>query len=100
MEDKRRQEIWCHNCNNHVQFTLDISLSGNFRLHCPNCMHEHRRMVRDGVITEGRWDVSATALNSATSNITYTQYSSYNTTGSATSWLANSWANTSSITGY
>lgn len=56
MARRRRQELWCHACDHHVQFICDLSLDGNHVLHCPNCGHEHCRVVKDGVITDIRWD--------------------------------------------
>jgi DNA-binding sugar fermentation-stimulating protein len=50
-----RQELHCHECQRYVQFALDVSLNGNHVLHCPNCGHEHCRVVRDGKITDIRW---------------------------------------------
>ena len=56
MARRRRQELYCHACDKHVQFICDLSLDGNHVLHCPNCEHEHCRVVKDGVITDDRWD--------------------------------------------
>lgn len=57
MEERiEKQEIYCHNCNRYVQFPMDLSLNGNHVLLCPNCKHEHCRVVKDGVITGERWD--------------------------------------------
>lgn len=51
-----RQELYCHWCSRYVQFELDITVNGNYVLDCPNCGHQHCRVVRDGVITDVRWD--------------------------------------------
>lgn len=56
MSRRRRQELYCHACDHHVQFVCDLSLDGNHVLNCPNCGHEHCRVVKDGVITDIRWD--------------------------------------------
>jgi len=53
---KERQELWCHECQRYVQFDIDVSLNGNHVIICPNCGHEHCRVVKDGVVTEVRWD--------------------------------------------
>jgi hypothetical protein len=53
---KERQELWCHECRNYVQFDIDIEQNGNHIIICPKCGHEHCRVVRDGVITETRWE--------------------------------------------
>ena len=52
---KEKQELHCHECNRYVQFDIDMELNGNHVLNCPNCGHEHCRVVKDGVITEDRW---------------------------------------------
>lgn len=57
MSDIRRQELHCHECNQYVQFNIDFELDGNHILNCPNCGHEHCRVVNNGVITGDRWDV-------------------------------------------
>jgi hypothetical protein len=51
-----RQEIHCHNCGMYVRFDIDMSLDGNHVLECPVCGHEHCRVVKNGVVTEDRWD--------------------------------------------
>jgi len=53
---KERQELWCHDCSKYVQFDIDVSLNGNHVIVCPNCKHEHCRVVKDGKVTEVRWD--------------------------------------------
>ena len=54
--DIRKQELHCHACDRYVQFEIDVELDGNHVLNCPNCGHEHCRVVKDGVITDARWD--------------------------------------------
>lgn len=99
-----RQELWCHDCEHYVQFTVDLSLNGNHVLNCPNCGHEHCRVVENGRITDIRWDsrngrnqrvyyVSAsTATFSSTS--TYTTYSSSSATTNGDPFLYMAWMNT------
>ena len=50
-----KQELWCHECERYVQFDIDLSLNGNHVIVCPNCGHEHCRVVENGIITEARW---------------------------------------------
>ena len=52
---KVRTEIYCHECDNYVRFTLDKSLNGNHVVTCPKCGHEHCRVVKDGEVTGDRW---------------------------------------------
>lgn len=55
MTDRRQEELWCHGCSHYVQFMLDYDLDGRHLLNCPNCGHEHYRIVRRGQITAERW---------------------------------------------
>jgi DNA-directed RNA polymerase subunit RPC12/RpoP len=67
-----RQEIHCHNCGKYVQFDIDLELDGNHVLKCPECDHEHCRVVKDGIITEERWDSRNGVGNVFVTNITIT----------------------------
>jgi len=53
---KERQELWCHECQRYVQFDIDVELNGEHVIVCPNCKHEHCRVVENGRVTEVRWD--------------------------------------------
>lgn len=55
MPDKRREELHCHNCDQYVQFMLDYDLDGSHILNCPNCGHQHYRIIEKGRITAQRW---------------------------------------------
>lgn len=77
-----RQELHCHNCDKYVQFDIDTALNGNHVLVCPNCKHEHCRVVDNGKITDVRWE--SRNLNLATYTvssytITTSSASTYNT---------------------
>jgi hypothetical protein len=102
----RRQEIYCHNCDNYVQFDIDMGLNGNHVLECPKCGHEHCRVVVDGEITGDRWDsrngntyTVSTATMSYSSNSTWVVYAqnsssiNYTVTYSAPAYLYDSWMN-------
>lgn len=51
-----RQELYCHECGRYVQFDVDVELDGKHVLTCPVCRHEHCRVVRNGQVTDERWD--------------------------------------------
>lgn len=53
---KIKTEIYCHECGNYVQFTLDKELDGNHIIKCPKCGHEHCRVIKNGEVTHDRWD--------------------------------------------
>lgn len=94
---KQRQEIHCHECERYVQFEIDLDLDGNHVLECPNCGHEHCRVVRKGVITGIRWDSrngptipiyhTGTTMTSIVITTTWTDSAT-----SASWFIANSWA--------
>jgi hypothetical protein len=70
---RRRQELWCHECEHYVQFVCDLSRDGNHVLNCPNCDHEHCRVVKDGKITDIRWDQrNGPTIRIATSSTAFT----------------------------
>jgi DNA-directed RNA polymerase subunit RPC12/RpoP len=74
------QELYCHNCGRYVQFSIDLSLNGNHVIVCPNCGHEHCRVVKDGIITDDRWDSrnsTVTYITNCTSS-TVSTWSTYN----------------------
>jgi hypothetical protein len=86
-----RQEIHCHACNRYVQFPIDLSLDGRHVLNCPNCGHEHCRVVTKGKITEERWDqrngnimptyvISSFVITQSTTSTTSTYLTWYSTT--------------------
>lgn len=93
-----RQELWCHDCERYVQFNLDLSLDGNHVLNCPNCGHEHCRVIKDGKITDIRWDSRNGPTYRGMANVTFTVSSTYTTTSSTNIFLYQSWANTTTGT--
>lgn len=66
-----KQELHCHNCNRYVQFELDLAINGNHVLNCPNCGHQHYRVVCNGRITGDRW-ASANGGTYAVQSLGYT----------------------------
>ncbi len=87
------QEIHCHACNRTVRFELDLSLNGNHVLKCPQCGHEHCRVVKDGKITGDRW----AQRNGPTLYIT-TAYITVSTAAYTDVFLRDSWLGTASGT--
>lgn len=87
-----RQELWCHECQKYVQFNLDMELDGNHVLECPNCGHEHCRVVRGGRVTGDRWDSrNGPAMYVSTSYLSYSSTSTADSSKSGSSYLADSW---------
>lgn len=94
-----RQELYCHNCNRYVQFNVPAE-NGRMVVVCPNCKHEHYRIVRNGVIAEDRWGSSQAPVMYSTNNVTSsasfiaTYSTSSATTSSSSGFVLQSWLNT------
>ena len=88
------QELHCHACGRYVQFRLDLSINGNHVLNCPNCGHEHCRVVRDGKITDIRWDSRNQTIRISPNVISTTTYSVTTSGATTISWAGFSVAST------
>lgn len=101
-----RSELHCHECGQYVQFNLDVSINGNHVLNCPNCGHEHCRVVKDGKVSDTRWAsrngggssnnvIMVTGATATSTSMTTWANGGSNSTGvSASSFMYTSWANT------
>lgn len=90
-----RQELWCHECSRYVVFEMDEDLSGDLTVICPNCGHEHYRVVVNGEITEVRWASSGGGAFTTTG--LYSSTTSWTATVSNT-FITASWHNTANLT--
>lgn len=53
------QEFYCGECQGYFVVRLNMSLNFEALIQCPQCGHEHRRVIKDGEIYEkGRHTVS------------------------------------------
>lgn len=101
-----KQELYCHDCGNYVQFDIDMSLNGNHVLNCPECGHEHCRVVKNGIITSERWDsrnglqyyIVPTYTMTTSSTSTFDSYSGTSGTSDGSTFLYESWMNTTTGT--
>lgn len=51
------QEFYCGECSGYFLVRLNMALNHGIMVCCPKCGHEHRRVIKDGVIYEnGRYD--------------------------------------------
>lgn len=88
-----QQELYCHGCDKYVQFPVDMDMDGNHVFECPNCGHEHCRVVKDGKITSVRWDRrNGPTIPVQTRYITYSYQSITDTSTSSSTFLKASWA--------
>ncbi len=98
-----RQELYCHGCEQYVQFDVDTSLNGNHVLNCPRCGHRHYRLVENGRITGIRWSPAQPRYMVSASTITTMGTSAWDTYHSTASGanqylLMQSWMNTTTRT--
>jgi hypothetical protein len=78
-----------------VQFDIDLDLDGNHVLTCPNCGHEHCRVVKGGRITGIRWDRrNGPRIVVPQNTVTYSTNSTYNI--NYNQFLNGAWLNTAS----
>jgi len=97
-----KQELHCHNCDRYVQFDIDPDMDGNFVIKCPNCGHEHCRVVKNGMILD---DNVVTYLVSTSSTYSYFDYITTDNSTAAYSadidvFYRQLWANTTCSTNY
>jgi len=92
--EKEKQELYCHECGMYVQFELDLGLNGNHVLKCPNCNHEHCRVVKNGKITDERWDSRNNTYSVSYATFSTSSLCLYST--DSTGYMVGSWFNSSS----
>lgn len=51
-----RTDMLCTECRKNFIAQLDMGVDGNHVMECPYCGHEHCRVVKNGAVTEERWD--------------------------------------------
>lgn len=49
-------EFYCQECDHYIYVWLNLKLSGNHVMNCPNCKHKHYRVVKNGVISSDRFN--------------------------------------------
>ena len=88
------QEFYCGECSGYFVVRLNIALNHEAEIVCPNCGHEHCRVVRNGIITEARWD----RRNGGYANFNaqyYTTGVAYSSSSVYTTYVVNSGSNAS-----
>ena len=53
---REKFQFHCTECSKYFDFLLNTALNGNYRIHCPNCGHIHYRTLKNGDITDTRFD--------------------------------------------
>ncbi len=56
MDNKVVEEFYCATsgggCGGFITVRINMALNGVFELVCPKCGHQHRRAVKDGILTD------------------------------------------------
>lgn len=52
---RQKFEFYCTSCCKYFDVKLNLSLNGNYRIHCPTCDHTHYREIKNGEITDIRF---------------------------------------------
>ena len=47
MQKTFTERLYCHNCDTTQSFTWDLELEGRQVFYCPNCNHEHYRLLKE-----------------------------------------------------
>jgi len=96
-----QQELYCHDCDRYVQFPVDLDMDGNHVFKCPNCGHEHCRVVKDGKITDVRWDSrNGPTIPVQRQYITYSYQSYTDTSTGSSTFLKSAWADSTATYTY
>lgn len=65
------QEFYCGECKGYFIVRLNMALNHEVHVKCPNCGHEHRRVIQDGIIHESGRYTSDVKENVLTTMATY-----------------------------
>lgn len=65
------QEFYCGECKGYFMIRLNMVLNHEVHVKCPNCAHEHRRVIQDGMIYESGRYSSDVKENVLTTMATY-----------------------------
>jgi DNA-directed RNA polymerase subunit RPC12/RpoP len=84
--------MYCHDCAKNFIAELDFSISGNHVVECPHCGHEHCRVIKDGKITEDRFN-STNGLPKVTGGSTWKSSVLPLKTSTAAAFLRDKWLN-------
>jgi len=87
-----RTQIECHACGCVMTVEFDMSLNGNHVVECA-CGHQHCRVVKDGKVTDIRWD----QRNGVTYNMNVIFTSSTASNSTADIFLNCSWSSSTSV---
>ena len=89
---KIRTDMNCTECSKNFVGTIDFSVDGNHIIICPYCGHEHCRVIKNGTITDDRWDSRMQSTETMTQRV-WSSESGKIKTSSASMFLRQKWLN-------
>lgn len=60
--DTIRTDLYCHSCTGNFVAELEAGIDGKHTIECPHCGHEHFRYIRDGQVTDKRWESDSSSV--------------------------------------
>jgi DNA-directed RNA polymerase subunit RPC12/RpoP len=90
-EGIERTDVYCHECSKTFIGSIDFDIDGNHIIICPNCGHEHCRVVEKGKITSERWSSKYGRVEHNVGR--WTHQSLKINTSSASQFLRDKWLN-------
>jgi len=85
-----RTDMHCHDCSKQFYASIDFEIDGNHIIICPNCGHNHCRVIVNGQVTGERWDSKWGSVNDRTERI-WNHQTLKMETSSAAQFLRNKW---------
>lgn len=97
----QRTEIFCHACKKSFVAELNLDINGNYIIECACCGHEHCRTIKDGKITEARWDGKNDSTTTRVNGRSVWKSSVIQAKTSAVAWhIRERWMNRDDYDGY
>jgi len=88
-----RTDMYCHDCDKNFIATLDYDIDGNHEIICPQCGHEHCRVIEGGKVTSDRWDSRYSDKVETKTQKIWNHNSLKMNTSSTSHFLRNRWLN-------
>lgn len=94
-----RTDMYCHSCDeqkispNTFIATIDHDIDGNHEIECPRCGHIHFRVIKDGLVTEQRYNSGYPTHKVERRNVWKSNTTPGVTASVASSFIRDSWLN-------
>lgn len=95
----QRTDMHCHECSKNFIAELDYDINGDHVIECPHCGHEHCRRIKDGEITDARWDGRNAGKNVIRAKSVWKSSVIQAQTSTVASFIRDRWINRSDLHG-